>query len=124
MGDPNERKLAHRVSAAVKVLGASGPRHPPGAIARKGTHLRAGGSAANYDSSAGGAAMFEHRAAADRQAISRHGEPTPRRAVRQCTDRRRHQWHCAVIVISSQHHHLGPLHVRFLNGLQLSRLLK
>ena len=33
----------------------SGPRQPPGAIARKGTHPRAGGKRANYDSIAGAA---------------------------------------------------------------------
>jgi len=50
------------------------PRHPLGAIAAKGTHPRAGGEAANYDSIASGAAMIDI-AAAHRHAISGPGEP-------------------------------------------------
>ena len=34
-GYPSERKLAHRMSAPVKVLGVVRPQHPPGIIVRK-----------------------------------------------------------------------------------------
>ena len=53
MGDPSERKLAHRVSAPVKVLGVVRPRHPSRGLARKGTYLSAGGDAANSNNIAG-----------------------------------------------------------------------
>ena len=51
------------------------PRHPPGAIARKGTHSRAGGDAANYDSIArptGGRAYL----AATTTSVARHPSRT------------------------------------------------
>ena len=53
MGDPSERKLAHRVSVASQGLRRRQAPAPSGGYCPKGNPSRAGGGAANYDSIVG-----------------------------------------------------------------------
>ena len=82
MGDPCERKLAHRVSAPVKVLGVVRPPAPSGGYCPKGNPSRAGGDAANSDSMS--AAIFSRWRTAYHVALATRCETMikpPRRAT-------------------------------------------